>query len=103
AAAAERRVATTAVGPACAPADYLFAGLFDLAPQATIVHCGTRWSLMDYRAQPFGSGMGWVLYRRAGSSSIPLDRRAGLSSSPLNRRTGLPAPGVVASGPRPAL
>ncbi|GAC1582772.1 MAG: hypothetical protein NVS3B5_17210 [Sphingomicrobium sp.] len=80
-AAAEQRVAVTVVGPACVPADYFLADLTDTAPPATYSHCGTAWALVDYRLRPYPDGSGWALYRR----------------------TGLPAPGAVASGPRPAL
>jgi len=92
AAAAEQRVAVTAVGPACVSANYLLAGLFDIVPKSPVDHCGARWLVVDYRLAPYRDGAGWVLYRRAGSATAPPDRQA-----------GLPAPGPVASGPRPAL
>ena len=91
-AAAKQQVPVSAVGPACVPADYLLAGLFDPNPALTVDHCGMRWLLVDHRLPLYRDGTGWVLYRRAG-----------LASSPLNRRAGLPAPGPIASGPRPAL
>ena len=79
-AAAEQRVAVRAVGPACVPADALMIDLDDPAQVTSLDHCGTRWTLIDYRLRPYRDGSGWALYTHA----------------------GLPAAGTVANGPRPA-
>ncbi|MEO5641505.1 MAG: hypothetical protein ABIQ98_07035 [Sphingomicrobium sp.] len=80
-AAAEHRLDVLPVGPACVPADALLIDLDDIAPSPSLDHCGLRWTLVDYRLRPYRDGSGWALYSGA----------------------GLPAPGTVASGPRPAL
>ena len=91
-AAAEQRALVTPVGPGCTPARFLLIDLEDRPPPAIITHCATGWSLLDDRLRPYRDGAGWALYRRAASPD-----------DPLNIRPGLPAPGPVASGPRPAL
>lgn len=92
-AAAQRRYPLRVVGPACTQANYLHWPYLTRARlKPTIDHCGVRWELIAQRDSLMPSTENWALYRRAESSSTP-----------LYRRTGLPAPGVVASGPRPAL
>ncbi|MDP9163551.1 MAG: hypothetical protein M3N06_05575, partial [Pseudomonadota bacterium] len=91
-AAAEQRALVTPVGPGCTPARFLLIDLEDRPPPAIITHCATGWSLLDDRLRPYRDGAGWALYRHAASPD-----------DPLNIRPGLPAPGPVASGPRPAL
>jgi len=81
-AAAQRRYPLRVVGPDCGQADYLHRPYLTRASvRETIDYCGVRWRLITQRDTLPPSAESWALYRRA----------------------GLPAPGPVASGPRPAL